>query len=181
MYTLQQHHCKDPLQHHPATHTWLSCMCTLYRHVYIPTWINYYFWRRYSRDNNTFSAREDSTEIDSKSVDGVGLGEEEGRLEDEAEVLVDMYEIIQKLYVYYQCRHFLGRRAIKRTGWRRLIGSPKLHIIFHKRATKYRSLLQKMTHKDKGSYESSPPCTDYTPTNKTRIICRSRAQRAAHE
>jgi len=46
------------------------------------------------------------------------------------------------------------------TGWRRLIGSPKLQIIFHKRATKYRSLLRKMTHKDEGSYESSPPCTD---------------------
>jgi len=44
------------------------------------------------------------------------------------------------------------------TGWRRLIGSPKLQIIFHKRATKYRSLLRKMTYKDKGSYESSPPC-----------------------
>jgi len=44
------------------------------------------------------------------------------------------------------------------TGWRRLIGSPKLQIIFHKRATKYRSLLRKMTCKDKGSYESSPPC-----------------------
>ena len=47
------------------------------------------------------------------------------------------------------------------TGWRRLIGSPKLQIIFHKRATtKYRSLLQKMTYKDKGSYQCSPPCTD---------------------
>ena len=44
------------------------------------------------------------------------------------------------------------------TGWRRLIGYPKLQIIFHKRATKYRSLLRKMTYKDKGSYESSPPC-----------------------
>ena len=45
------------------------------------------------------------------------------------------------------------------TGRRRLIGSPELQIIFHKRATKYRSLLRKMTYKDKGSYESSPPCT----------------------
>jgi len=44
-------------------------------------------------------------------------------------------------------------------GWRRLIGSPKLQIIFHKRATKYWSLVRKMTYKDKGSYESSPPCT----------------------
>jgi len=45
------------------------------------------------------------------------------------------------------------------TGWWRLIGSPNLQIIFHKRATKYRSLLRKMTYNDKGSYESSPPCT----------------------
>jgi len=45
------------------------------------------------------------------------------------------------------------------TGWRRLIGSPKLQIIFHKTTTTYRSLLQNMTYKDKGSYKSSPPCT----------------------
>jgi len=45
------------------------------------------------------------------------------------------------------------------SGWRRLIGSPKLQIIFHKRVTKYRSLVRKMTYKDKGSYESAPPCS----------------------
>ena len=50
------------------------------------------------------------------------------------------------------------------TGWRRLMGSPKLQITFHKRATKYRSLLRKMTYKDKGSYESSPPCTNARET-----------------
>ena len=43
----------------------------------------------------------------------------------------------------------------RHTGWRRLIGSPKLQIIFQKGATKYRSLLR--TYKDKGSYESSHP------------------------
>ena len=48
------------------------------------------------------------------------------------------------------------------TGWRRLIGSPKLQIIFHKRATNYRALLRKMTYKDKGSHESSPPCSHTT-------------------
>ena len=48
-------------------------------------------------------------------------------------------------------------------GWRRLIGPPKLHIIFHKRATKYRSLLRKMIYKDKGSYESWPLCILHTP------------------
>jgi len=47
------------------------------------------------------------------------------------------------------------------TGWRRLIGFPRLQIIFHKRATKYRSRLRRMTYKDKGSYESSPPCTPH--------------------
>jgi len=51
------------------------------------------------------------------------------------------------------------------TGWRRLIGSPKLQINFFKRATKHRSLLRKRTYKDKGSYESSPPCM-----NVLRII-----------
>jgi len=50
------------------------------------------------------------------------------------------------------------------TGWRRLIGSPKLQIIFHKRAIKYRSLFRKMTYKDKGSYESSPPCMTQSST-----------------
>ena len=35
-------------------------------------------------------------------------------------------------------------------GWRRLIGSPMLQIIFHKRATEYRSLLRKTTYQDKG-------------------------------
>ena len=59
---------------------------------------------------------------------------------------------------------------IHATGWRRRIGSPKLQIIFHKRATKYRSLLQEMTYKDKGSYESSPPCKTPLIHTKTPLI-----------
>jgi len=60
---------------------------------------------------------------------------------------------------YIECiiMHYFTTRSSS-TGWQRLIGSPKLQIIFHKRATKHRSLLRKMTYKDKGSYESSPPC-----------------------
>jgi len=42
------------------------------------------------------------------------------------------------------------------------LGSPKLHIIFHKRATKYMSFLRELSHKDKGTYEFSPPCTMFT-------------------
>ena len=75
-----------------------------------------------------------------------------------ANVLHEMY-----LYIVFQdndvsvhCLYIVLQD--KTTGWRRLIGSPKLQIIFHKRATKYRALLRKMTYKDKGSYESSPPC-----------------------
>jgi len=64
------------------------------------------------------------------------------------------------IYVYtYVYEHMC--MAHSSTGWRRLIGSPKLQIIFHKRATKYTSLLRKMTYKDKGSYESSPPCSKF--------------------
>jgi len=58
---------------------------------------------------------------------------------------------------------FCSRGHQGSTGWRRLMGSPKLQIIFHKRAIKYRSLLRRMTCKEKGSYESSPPCSVYRP------------------
>ena len=73
-------------------------------------------------------------------------------------------------------------RSLSRTGWRRLIGSPKLQIIFHKRATKYRSLLRKMTYKDKGSYESSPPCTrhcywSHKTCKTTASICKNEKDR----
>jgi len=40
--------------------------------------------------------------------------------------------------------------------------------MFHKRATKYRSLSRKMTYKDKGSYKASPTCRDRgKPTCRT--------------
>ena len=58
----------------------------------------------------------------------------------------------------------------------------KSHIfIFHKRATKYRSLLRKITYKDKGSCESSPPCTQEWASDEERdplfalTICKQNA------
>jgi len=45
------------------------------------------------------------------------------------------------------------------TGWQWPIGCLKSQVIFHKRATNYRALLPKMTHKDKASYDSTPSCT----------------------
>ena len=56
--------------------------------------------------------------------------------------------------------------------WRRPIGSLKLQIIFYKRATEYRSLLRKMTYRDKGSCESWPPCSQaYHSETDLRISC----------
>ena len=70
--------------------------------------------------------------------------------------------------------HFEYRKSwLRDIGWRRLIGSPNLQIIFHKRATKYRSLLRKMTYKDKGSYESLPPCIAYRIYSPSHLECHS--------
>jgi len=65
-------------------------------------------------------------------------------------------------------------------GWRRLIGSPKMQIIFHKRATKYRALLRKMTYKDKGYYESLPPCRERERESE-REMKRANARERARE
>ena len=40
--------------------------------------------------------------------------------------------------------------------WRRLTGCLKLQVIFRKRATNYRALLQKITYEDTASYDSTP-------------------------
>ena len=95
----------------------------------------------------------------------------------------------KKLFGQFFFRHTNGRPCINKMTWRRALCAgnsqkssllplstgnlqltkkqfqkvgkvqTKLQIIFHKRATKYRSLLRKLTCKDKGSYESSPPCS----------------------
>ena len=44
------------------------------------------------------------------------------------------------------------------TGWRRPIGCLISQITFRKLATNYRALLRKMMHKDKASYDFTPPC-----------------------
>ena len=46
------------------------------------------------------------------------------------------------------------------TRWRKVIRCLKLQVIFRKRATMYRALLQKMTCRDKASYDFTPPCND---------------------
>ena len=65
--------------------------------------------------------------------------------------------VCNELHIWICLTHEQWMRV---TGWRRLIGSPKLQIIFHKRATKYRALLRKMTYEDKASYGSSPPSNE---------------------
>ena len=94
-----------------------------------------------------------------------------------------LYLCYESLYLYilvlYSSRSLLRAVPIRipnrnrdrfGTGWRRLIASPKLQIVFHERATKCRSLLRKMTYKDKGSYESSPPCTTVTKWHNSEFV-----------
>jgi len=54
-----------------------------------------------------------------------------------------------------------------RTGWRRLIVADH----FPERATKYRSLLRKMTNKDKESYESLQACIGRQRALICALIC----------
>jgi len=65
---------------------------------------------------------------------------------------------------------------VQHTGWRRLIGSPKSQIVFHKKTTKYRSILRKMTNTDKGSYESSLPCS----IQRVLLLCTCATYTSAH-
>ena len=79
-------------------------------------------------------------------------------------VCLYIYARLQHDRVYQRSRKQTYRDC-EHTGWRRLIGSTKLQIIFHKRGQiqvtflQYRSLLRKITYKDKGSCESSPRCS----------------------
>ena len=61
----------------------------------------------------------------------------------------------------------LVRHALRNmhTGWRRPIRCLKLQVIFRKRATNCRALLQEMTCKDKAFYDSTPPYTSRTHGN----------------
>jgi len=43
-----------------------------------------------------------------------------------------------------------------------------LQVIFHKRATNYRALWQKMTYEDMASYDSTPPCSQISGNSFTQ-------------
>ena len=49
----------------------------------------------------------------------------------------------------------MSRRYVYDTGWRRFIGCLKLQVSFWKRATHFGCHLQKVTYKDKASYDST--------------------------
>ena len=60
--------------------------------------------------------------------------------------------------LFCQVVSLLSPNVLQSTGWRRCIRCLQLHVSFHKRATNFRAFLRKMTHKDKASYASAPPC-----------------------
>ena len=62
------------------------------------------------------------------------------------------------IYVYIDILMYTVLSGQCGTGWRRPTGCHQSQVIFRNRATNYRSLLRKMTYKDKASYGSSPPC-----------------------
>ena len=64
---------------------------------------------------------------------------------------------------------FIGRR------WRRPTGCHKLQVIFRKRATTCRALLQKMTYKDTASYGRKPPHSKTFEPHHAKIIIRYRS------
>ena len=66
------------------------------------------------------------------------------------------------------------------TGWWRLIGCLQLQVIFRKRATNHRTLLQKMTYKDKAFYASSPPCRSLLLQIWIAVLQRQRAAMLQH-
>jgi len=69
------------------------------------------------------------------------------------------------VYIYTRVSHYSIDKIYNIcTGYRRLIGSPKLQIIFHKRATKYRSLLRKWPIKIRNPVSLRHPVC-ITPTN----------------
>jgi len=75
-------------------------------------------------------------------------------------VEIDMCAMIHPWAVHLGClcRLVLSVCVKIDTEWQRCLGYLKLQVFFRNRATNYRTLLRKMTSKDKVSYGSSPPC-----------------------
>ena len=74
-----------------------------------------------------------------------------------------LHTIKHKCYVVHlDIKQYHILTSVSHTGWRRCIGCLKLQVSFRKRATNYGALLQKMTHKDKASYGSVPPCSIFS-------------------
>jgi len=70
----------------------------------------------------------------------------------ERDIYVYMY-----IYIYIYTYIDVVMRCVTCTGWRRFIGCLKLHVAFHKKTTKYKALLWKLSYREKTSYAFSPP------------------------
>jgi hypothetical protein len=82
---------------------------------------------------------------------------------DEFDVIFDEFDVIfDEFDVIFDERIHLQPFPLKMLHLR---GCLKLQVIFCKKATNHRALLQKMTYKDKASYGSCPPCTTVSTEN----------------
>jgi len=61
--------------------------------------------------------------------------------------------------ILHQTPIWVDGYTLSGTGWRRPIECLKLQVIFRKRATNYRALLQKTICEDQVPYDSTPPCS----------------------
>ena len=66
---------------------------------------------------------------------------------------------IARAIICRQCRHHYSNGILQH------IECLKLQVIFRKRATNYRALLQNLSYTDKALYDSTPPCSSFQDTD----------------
>ena len=86
--------------------------------------------------------------------------------------VLQYYSVLHSVVLLKETRHKLFKFVVSVlivTKWPRLIECLQLQVSFHKRATSYRALLQKITYTDKASYDSTPPCISLYPMHKSNL------------
>jgi len=88
----------------------------------------------------------------------------------EASVFEFTVSIYTGLFSPGKCGALFTKAGLCTTGRRRPIGCLNSQVISRQKATNCRALLQKITHEDKASYGSSPPCSVYRARTGVRAL-----------